>query len=63
MCFPAFGWNRISERLEAGVVLPPRPQLTCSGRALAPHKEGVVPPSSVKSYKKGSNVNSKRKSK
>lgn len=45
----------------AGAALPPGPQQTCSGRALALHKEGVYCVLPQKLYKKGSNVNSKRK--
>lgn len=42
-------------------MLPPGPQPTCSGRALALLKEGVYWVLPQKLYKKGSNVNSKRK--
>lgn len=60
-CFPAFGWNRISsERLEDSRS-PAASRATCSGRALALNKEGVYCVLPQKLYKKGSNVNSKRK--
>lgn len=42
-------------------MLPPGPQPTCLGRALALHKEGVYCVLLQKLNKKGSNVNSKRK--